>query len=100
MRVAQRHHCTDAAERGIVAQWNDTLRQPEHFGMLRVVLEQLLEHRVKLQNSEVEVEARTQPQDIRRILELPGGSPPLLQGAMRRRRKSAPTVPKVGARQA
>ena len=47
---------------------------------MRVVLEQLLEHRVKLQNSEVEVEARTQPHDIRRIPEFPGGSPPFLQG--------------------
>ena len=48
--------------------------------MLRVVLEQLLEHSVKLQNSEVEVEARAQPHDVRRTPELPGGSPPLLQG--------------------
>ena len=55
-------------------------RQPENFGVLRVVLEQLLEHRVELQNCEVEVEARPQPHDICRILELPSGSPPFLQG--------------------
>src|SRR4051812_4929387 len=81
MRVAQRHHCTDVVERGVVAQRHDAPRQPENFGMLWVVLEQLLEHRVELQDSEVEVEARPQPHDIRRVLELQGGSPPLLQGS-------------------
>ena len=80
MRIAQRHHCTDAVERGIVAQRNDTPRQHERFGMLRIALEQFQDHRVQFQDSEVEVEARAQPHDIRRILVLPGGSPPLLQG--------------------
>src|SRR4051812_25109342 len=80
MRVAQRHYCTDAVERGVVAQRDDAPPQPEHFGMLWVVLEQLLEHRVELQDSEVEVEARPQFHDIRHILKLPVGSPPLLQG--------------------
>src|SRR4051812_2750105 len=80
MRVAQRHHCKEAAERGVIAQWNDALRQPEPFGVIRVVLEQLPEYPVKLQDSEIEVEARAQPHDIRRIFELPGGSPSLLQG--------------------
>ena len=48
--------------------------------MLGIALEQLQEHRIQLQDGEVEVEARAQPHDIRRVLELPGGSPPLLQG--------------------
>src|SRR3954465_1090518 len=48
--------------------------------MLRVVLEQLPERPVKLQESKVEIEARTQPHDVCRVLELPGGSPLLLQG--------------------
>src|SRR3954467_5916593 len=48
--------------------------------MLRVVFEQLPERPVKLQDSKVEIEARTQPHDVRRVLELPGRSPFLLQG--------------------
>src|SRR4051812_711497 len=63
--------------------------------MLRVVLEQLPERPVKLQDSNVEIKARAQPHDICHVLELPGRSPLLQQGAMRRRRKSAPTAPTV-----
>src|SRR3954471_13845049 len=45
------------------------------------MLEQLPEHPVKLQDGKIEIEARTQPHDVRRVLELPGGSPFLLQGS-------------------
>ena len=44
------------------------------------MLEQLQEHRVQLQNRKVEVGVWVQTHDSRRVLELPGRSPPLLQG--------------------
>ena len=79
VRVALRHHCADAIKLGVIAQRHDALWQPEPLRMVGVVLEQLLEHPVQLQNSEVKIEAWAQPHDIRRAPEQPGGPPPLLQ---------------------